>query len=134
LHRCGDLNECTRENGGCSHICENMDGGHMCLCPKGWALGPDGRTCREEEKLVCPPMARPQYGFFKCTKKRTKVWKGKSLTLLPRRRKTDTQAKRPGSVLLNFKQWVLRYLVVHSLSQTRENYWLLSLTNRFPTS
>ena len=67
------MNECTRENGGCSHVCENMDGGHVCLCPKGWVLGPDGRTCKEEEKLMCPAMPRPQYGFFKCTKKRIKV-------------------------------------------------------------
>ncbi|KAM8877634.1 uncharacterized protein ACB058_003413 [Synchiropus picturatus] len=31
--RCLDVNECSRKNGGCSHLCVNQRGGHKCACP-----------------------------------------------------------------------------------------------------
>ncbi|KAM3625005.1 uncharacterized protein V6R79_005425 [Siganus canaliculatus] len=38
--RCKDINECSRKNGGCSHLCVNQRGGHKCACPPSHRLSP----------------------------------------------------------------------------------------------
>ncbi|XP_031702718.1 uncharacterized protein LOC116383209 [Anarrhichthys ocellatus] len=38
--RCKDINECTRRNGGCSHLCVNQKGGYKCACPASHRLSP----------------------------------------------------------------------------------------------
>ncbi len=40
-----DDDECSKNNGGCSDVCENEAGGFSCSCPLGLVLGSDGRTC-----------------------------------------------------------------------------------------
>lgn len=35
---CVDIDECSAGNGGCSHVCRNLQGGFMCSCPNGWGL------------------------------------------------------------------------------------------------
>lgn len=41
-----DVNECTKQNGGCSHKCTNMEGSYVCSCPDPELnLAPDLRTC-----------------------------------------------------------------------------------------
>merc|ERR1739838_58191 len=47
--RCVDMNECViRDNGGCSHVCENTRGSYICSCPDGFVLSrEDRRTCEE---------------------------------------------------------------------------------------
>ena len=40
-----DIDECEDTNGGCSHTCENIDGGYNCLCNTGWYVGADGHAC-----------------------------------------------------------------------------------------
>ncbi|XP_074475820.1 uncharacterized protein LOC141758366 isoform X2 [Sebastes fasciatus] len=38
--RCKDINECSRKNGGCSHLCVNQKGGNKCACPASHRLSP----------------------------------------------------------------------------------------------
>ncbi|XP_042272410.1 protein HEG [Thunnus maccoyii] len=38
--RCKDINECSRKNGGCSHLCLNQKGGYKCACPASHRLSP----------------------------------------------------------------------------------------------
>nr|XP_046247937.1 uncharacterized protein si:dkey-163f14.6 [Scatophagus argus] len=37
---CKDINECSRKNGGCSHLCVNQKGGYKCACPASHRLSP----------------------------------------------------------------------------------------------
>jgi fibulin 1/2 len=43
---CIDVDECATNNGDCSHICQNTLGGANCLCPPGFMLGNDWKTCK----------------------------------------------------------------------------------------
>lgn len=43
-----DIDECVKENGGCSHECINLKGGMRCACPDGYHLSEtDAKTCRD---------------------------------------------------------------------------------------
>eukprot|EP00116_Pleurobrachia_bachei_P002843 sb/3463105/ len=42
-----DRNECIMNNGGCSHICRNNQGGYSCSCPRGFSLGLNRMTCQD---------------------------------------------------------------------------------------
>jgi fibulin 1/2 len=42
--RCRDVDECgDGDNGGCGHICFNVEGGHRCDCRAGFELDGDHR-------------------------------------------------------------------------------------------
>merc|ERR1712142_550720 len=43
--------ECTNENGGCSHICQNTEGGYNCQCPEGLKLIEEGSL--HEQQHIC---------------------------------------------------------------------------------
>ncbi|XP_066270954.1 fibrillin-2-like [Branchiostoma lanceolatum] len=42
---CQDIDECTIQNGGCSHNCNNTAGGYNCSCTEGFLLDGDGHNC-----------------------------------------------------------------------------------------
>ena len=41
-----DTNECAKNNGDCSQICNNTAGSYHCLCEQGFFLTPDNKTCQ----------------------------------------------------------------------------------------
>lgn len=42
-----DVNECASSNGGCQHICSNVEGSYQCSCRAGFNLHPDKHGCRD---------------------------------------------------------------------------------------
>ena len=41
-----DINECSLGIHNCMQVCENVNGSYACSCLIGYALDPDGNTCR----------------------------------------------------------------------------------------
>ncbi|XP_059152837.1 tolloid-like protein 1 isoform X2 [Physella acuta] len=42
-----DKDECTKDNGGCQHICKNTVGSYQCACQNGFTLHDDLHGCKE---------------------------------------------------------------------------------------
>ncbi|XP_049634076.1 growth arrest-specific protein 6 [Suncus etruscus] len=47
-----DINECDRDNGGCSQICYNRPGSFHCACYSGYALAPNSKTCQDVDECA----------------------------------------------------------------------------------
>ena len=47
-----DINECSVNNGGCSHHCYNIPGAHYCGCPEGTTMAANNLTCVGKYKLA----------------------------------------------------------------------------------
>ncbi|XP_063229166.1 uncharacterized protein LOC134534612 [Bacillus rossius redtenbacheri] len=45
-HTCEDVDECAAGTAGCSHTCISTMGRTFCLCPAGYELGSDWKTCQ----------------------------------------------------------------------------------------
>ena len=46
-----DINECNGDHK-CQHACQNTRGSFTCLCPDGYQLKHDGKTCEGIETCV----------------------------------------------------------------------------------
>lgn len=51
---CYDINECAKDNFGCSHNCMNIRGSARCSCPRGYTLATDGKTCQGKPTATTP--------------------------------------------------------------------------------
>ena len=40
-----DVDECLSDNGGCDHICMNIEGSYECLCNTSYILAADNKSC-----------------------------------------------------------------------------------------
>lgn len=47
-----DIDECATDNGGCSDACVNVASSYQCICPGGYAIGPDGKTCEDIDECL----------------------------------------------------------------------------------
>ncbi len=57
---CTDVNECLSGNGGCEHICTNIEGKFSCSCRTGYSLDSNEFNCRGTIlAMVCCFVLRP---------------------------------------------------------------------------
>ncbi|KAM4722497.1 signal peptide, CUB and EGF-like domain-containing protein 2 isoform 3-T3 [Rhinophrynus dorsalis] len=53
LTHCGDINECSINNGGCEQTCVNTIGDYYCQCPPRYKLHWNGKDCVESCSFSC---------------------------------------------------------------------------------
>ncbi|XP_069596199.1 signal peptide, CUB and EGF-like domain-containing protein 2 isoform X2 [Ranitomeya imitator] len=66
LTHCGDVNECSINNGGCEHACVNTAGDYYCQCPPRFRLHWNRKDCVEVESPILDSV--PQKAVLQCVK------------------------------------------------------------------
>ncbi|XP_073515120.1 signal peptide, CUB and EGF-like domain-containing protein 2 isoform X3 [Phyllobates terribilis] len=66
LTHCGDVNECSINNGGCEHACVNTAGDYYCQCPPHFKLHWNRKDCVEVESPIMD--SGPQRAVLQCVK------------------------------------------------------------------
>ncbi|XP_073401283.1 signal peptide, CUB and EGF-like domain-containing protein 2 isoform X3 [Dendrobates tinctorius] len=66
LTHCGDMNECSLNNGGCEHACVNTAGDYYCQCPPRFKLHWNRKDCVEVESPIMD--SAPQKAVLQCVK------------------------------------------------------------------
>uniref|UniRef100_A0A915I5P1 EGF-like domain-containing protein n=1 Tax=Romanomermis culicivorax TaxID=13658 RepID=A0A915I5P1_ROMCU len=66
---CGDINECSMNNGGCQFKCQNTIGNFVCKCPTDFLLHPNGKDCIKIniEASPQPQIALRKNNTMKCS-------------------------------------------------------------------
>ncbi|XP_076623027.1 uncharacterized protein LOC143342733 isoform X1 [Colletes latitarsis] len=55
-HTCQDAGPCSNNNAGCSHTCLSTKGRVFCLCPDGFVLEDDWKTCQDVDECAQPDL------------------------------------------------------------------------------
>ncbi|KAH0539302.1 hypothetical protein KQX54_003778 [Cotesia glomerata] len=55
-HTCGNASPCAINNAGCSHTCLSTKGRVFCLCPDGFMLQDDWKTCQDIDECAVPDL------------------------------------------------------------------------------
>ncbi|XP_034935238.1 signal peptide, CUB and EGF-like domain-containing protein 2 isoform X2 [Chelonus insularis] len=55
-HSCHEINSCTVNNAGCSHTCLSTIERVFCLCPDGFILKNDWKTCEDVDECLVPEL------------------------------------------------------------------------------
>ncbi|CAI9723784.1 epidermal growth factor-like domains 6 isoform X1 [Octopus vulgaris] len=68
---CKDINECSKSNGGCQHICNNTQGSYHCQCKLGYKLS-NGKKCVDINECAkgnggCQHNCLNSVGSYKCS-------------------------------------------------------------------
>ncbi|KAJ6667401.1 hypothetical protein lerEdw1_016522 [Lerista edwardsae] len=50
-----DINECSKKNGDCQHVCFNSPGSYRCSCYNGYNLTEDNKTCEDIDECAESP-------------------------------------------------------------------------------
>ncbi|KAL3843281.1 hypothetical protein ACJMK2_021223 [Sinanodonta woodiana] len=62
---------CGSDNGGCSHTCQQTKIGAKCICPRGYLLGDDGKTCEDFDECsvvgTCSQICKNVPGSYDCS-------------------------------------------------------------------
>jgi hypothetical protein len=69
--QCINVDECCKNNGGCSHACTDTEGSYHCGCPEGLQLGDDRSTCEDINECQNDPCngngeCLNTYGGYEC--------------------------------------------------------------------
>uniref|UniRef100_UPI00358F765B transmembrane cell adhesion receptor mua-3-like isoform X8 n=1 Tax=Myxine glutinosa TaxID=7769 RepID=UPI00358F765B len=69
---CSDINECSSDNGGCSHDCHNTAGSFSCSCRSGYVLGTNKQClnineCLGENQCDANALCLDKNGSYSCT-------------------------------------------------------------------